>query len=262
MLAGVLRSNNILTALTMGPGGELNEGDREEIGRALLANRAGKVGYCDLFGLVEGMKPNATFDLRDKDQVRSLRSFTLLAGLLRANDTLKQLTMKSLAAEHVSVLCEALRGNTTLETLRLEHPTRGNDMTVTNLPVQQLNGNLQLEALTFGRPARTTSMNCPCMARLQLHRRTSCVLRVACCVRRAACGCVAGAHPPDYAASTNDATSTPFFPTDPSLGARVGALLAENQTVASFASTPAQAATVVESRALIRPARPPFVRST
>ena len=75
MLAGVLRANNVLTALNMGPGGELNESDREEIGRALLTNRAGKVGYCDLFGLVEGMKPAVSFDLRDKDQVRSLRSF-------------------------------------------------------------------------------------------------------------------------------------------------------------------------------------------
>ena len=255
MLAGVLRSNNILTALTMGPGGELNEGDREEIGRALLANRAGKVGYCDLFGLVEGMKPNATFDLRDKDQVRSLRSFTLLAGLLRANDTLKQLTMKSLAAEHVSVLCEALRGNTTLETLRLEHPTRGNDMTVTNLPVQQLNGNLQLEAIDLWK-AGENHVNgeklpmhvSPLASYTERTRVACCVWRAACGVRRAACSL------PGRTLLTMRLRPTmrhrlSFLPDRSIAGhARVSALCSpRTRRLQSFASTPAQAATVVES---------------
>ena len=80
MLAGVLRSNDKLTTLNMGAGGELNESDREEIGRALLDNRKGRVGYCDIYGLRVGLN-KASFDLRDREQVRSLRSFVLLCGL-------------------------------------------------------------------------------------------------------------------------------------------------------------------------------------
>ena len=64
------------------------QGDRDEIGRALLANRAGRLGYCDLYRLSEGMAQTFTCDLRDKEQVRSLRSFQLFAGLVRANPTI------------------------------------------------------------------------------------------------------------------------------------------------------------------------------
>ena len=64
MLAGVLASNDVLTAITMSPGGELNESDREEIGRALLANKHGKVGSCDLFGLTLTLTLALTLTLR------------------------------------------------------------------------------------------------------------------------------------------------------------------------------------------------------
>ena len=148
MLAGVLKANRVLTEITMAPGGDLGESEREELGRALLSNTKGKLGYCDIYGLKVGSN-KASFDVRDKEQVRSLRSFVMLCGLLRANQSLTQLTLRSLAAEHVEVLAEALQTNSTLESLNLEHPGRGNDLTLAVLPVQELNGNRELEHINL-----------------------------------------------------------------------------------------------------------------
>ena len=149
----------------MATGGDLGESEREEIGRALLSNKVGKVGYCDIYGLRSNMN-NHTFDLKDRDQVRSLRSFVLLCGLLRSNPTipltltltltqvrslrsfvllcgllranssLTRLTLRSVVAEHVEVLAEALQTNSTLEYLNLEHQGRGSEVSLAVLPVQ------------------------------------------------------------------------------------------------------------------------------
>ena len=176
MLAGVLRNNNVLTALNLAPGGELNEGDREEIGLALLANRTGKVGFCDVFGLREGMPPSFAVDLKDKEQLRSLRSFTLLCGLFRANPTLTSLTMKSLAAEHVEILGEALRSNVTLTELRLEHPGRGSDIALAVLPVRKLNGREKVELIDISDAGRNLGGAPPTSVPAPIHRYASAVV--------------------------------------------------------------------------------------
>ena len=144
MLAGVLKANRVLTEITMAPGGDLGESEREELGRAMLANKQGKVGYCDIYGLRPGMT-SQTFDLKNKEEVRSGRSWVLLCGLLRANSSLTKLTIRSVVAEHVDVLAEALQTNSTLQYLHLEHTGRQNEMALAVLPVQELNGNLERE---------------------------------------------------------------------------------------------------------------------
>ena len=148
MLAGVLKRNTVLTTLNVLSGkGEMSDSEREEVGRALLANKQGKVGFCDIFGLSETGGKTYRCDLRDKEQVRSMRSFTLLAGLLRANPILTSVELKSLSAEHVETLAEALKHNKTLNVLKLEHPLKGADITIATLPVQQLNGSKGIELM-------------------------------------------------------------------------------------------------------------------
>ena len=139
MLAGVLRSNSVLTTLNVAQG-DIGDYEREEIGKALLSNYSGKVGYCDVYGLKEGMGGSYFVDLKDKDQIRSKRSFTLFAGLLRANSTLTCLTLSSIQPEHIEVLAEALATNTTMQELKLEQPSKNADTAITTLPVQKLNG--------------------------------------------------------------------------------------------------------------------------
>jgi hypothetical protein len=160
----------------LAPGGELNEGDREEIGLALLANRTGKVGFCDVFGLREGMPPSFAVDLKDKEQLRSLRSFTLLCGLFRANPTLTSLTMKSLAAEHVEILGEALRSNVTLTELRLEHPGRGSDIALAVLPGRKLNGREKVELIDISDAGRNLGGAPPTSVPAPIHRYASAVV--------------------------------------------------------------------------------------
>ena len=146
MLAGCLKKNTVLTTLNVAAGkGEMGDNEREEVGRALLANKAGHVGFCDIFNMYESMSRTYRCDLRDKEQVRSIRSFTLMAGLLRANPIITTLELKSLNNEHIEPLAEALQYNSTLLNLKLEHPTKGSDTTVSTLPVQQLNGAKKLE---------------------------------------------------------------------------------------------------------------------
>ena len=78
VLAGVLKKNTVLTTLNVAGGkGEMGDGEREAVGNALLANKRGKVGYCDIFGLSEEGAKAYSCDLRDKEQVRSLRGGTL-----------------------------------------------------------------------------------------------------------------------------------------------------------------------------------------
>jgi Leucine-rich repeat (LRR) protein/GTPase SAR1 family protein len=139
VLAGVLRSNSVLTTLNVAQG-EIGDYEREEIGTALLANTNGRVGFCDAYGLKEGTGAVFSVDLKNKDQIRSRRAFTLFAGVLRANSTLTQLTLASVQPEHIDVLAEALATNTTLKELVIEQPSKTTDTQITTIPIQELNG--------------------------------------------------------------------------------------------------------------------------
>ena len=66
MLAGVLRSNSVLTSLNIAQG-DIGDYEREEIGRALLANRKGRVGFCDVYNIKE--QQSHIVDLKDKEQI-------------------------------------------------------------------------------------------------------------------------------------------------------------------------------------------------
>ena len=148
ILAGVLRSNTVLRTLDMNAQGELDDYARDEIGTAILANVKGQLGYSNIFGLRDGGSPQHSVDLKDKEQIRSRRSFTLFCGLLRSNTTLTSLTMVSIASDHIEPLARALATNTVLQDLRLEAPAKGGiEMAVVTLPVQQLNGSLGIERI-------------------------------------------------------------------------------------------------------------------
>lgn len=144
VLAGVLRSNSVLTTLNISQG-EIGDYEREEIGTALLSNTNGKVGFCDAYGLTEKTGAVFTVDLKNKDQIRSRRAFTLFAGVLRANATLTRLTLSSVQPEHIDVLADALATNTTLQELVIEQPSKTTDTQISTIPVQQLNGKMQNE---------------------------------------------------------------------------------------------------------------------
>ena len=146
VLAGVLRSNSVLRALNIGSsGGEIGDYERESIGLSLISNMNGKLGYSDMYGLKENMSPTHRVDLKEKDQIRSRRSFTLFAGLLRANSTLTSLTLASVVPEQIEVLADALSTNTTLVSLILEQPSKTGDTAFAMLPVQELNGMKKME---------------------------------------------------------------------------------------------------------------------
>jgi Leucine-rich repeat (LRR) protein len=148
VLAGVLRSNSVLKALNIGStGGEIGDYEREAIGLSLIANINGKLGYSDMYGLKESMSPTHRVDLKEKDQIRSRRSFTLFAGLLRANSTLTTLTLASLVPEQIEVLADALSTNTTLVSLILEQPSKTGDTAFALLPIQELNGMKKMELI-------------------------------------------------------------------------------------------------------------------
>ena len=148
LLAGALKTNDTLTAINLS-GGKTAEGvdaalgdfEREELGRSLLRNLNGRVGYCDIYGLKSNGNKSQAFDLKDKTQIRSLRSFVFFAGLLRGNATLTALELASLGSDHIELLSEALRSNTTLQELKLVHNPKANEKTIAKLPVQSLNGN-------------------------------------------------------------------------------------------------------------------------
>ena len=160
VLAGVLRANSTLKTLNIAANGSLGDFERDEIGRALLSNKKGAVGFCSIYGLKEGMSPTHTVDLKDKEQIRSLRSFTLFAGLLRANPTITSLTLSSVAPDHIDLLAQALATNTTLRELRLEQPQKGSDVALTVLPVQDLNGSAgkkEIDLSNAGSPTEGTT---------------------------------------------------------------------------------------------------------
>ena len=156
VLAGVLRSNSVLTSLNL-TNGDIGDYEREEIGKALLSNRKGRVGFCDIYGIrepgaldlkgKEASSQSHYVDLKDKEQIRSRRSFTLFAGIMRANSTLTCLTLSSIQPEHVDVLAEALATNVTMKELKLEQPSKTAETQISTIPVQQLNGMSKEESI-------------------------------------------------------------------------------------------------------------------
>ena len=148
VLAGVLRSNSVLKTLNvLASDGEIGDYEREEIGNALIANKSGKVGYSDLYNLTEGMSPTHRVDLKDKEHIRSKKSFNLFAGLLRANQTLTNLTLANVGPDHSEVLADALATNRTLKLLILEQPSKSAPTAYASLPVQELNGALEVTSI-------------------------------------------------------------------------------------------------------------------
>jgi Ran GTPase-activating protein (RanGAP) involved in mRNA processing and transport len=139
LLAGALRSNGTLTNLEMA-GTEMADGDRQELGKALLDNPRGRLGYCDEFHLSPGAS-ELEIDLKESAAAR--RGPHLLFGVLRANTSLKRATLKMVGTEHVPLLAQALAANSTLESLQLDHllQTSGTKRAVSvTLPVQQVIG--------------------------------------------------------------------------------------------------------------------------
>lgn len=174
-IAGVLKTNTTLTAFHFQQE-FLNDDDQEIIGRALLSHREGRVGYCNNWQLYEhsggpsagtvnkkgkkGKEKDAkstaamtrgepatvvSFDVKDREVVRSTRSFVLLAAVLKANQILQELTLKSLETVHVSALGSSLRCNDTLQKLRIvcdgDH--------VISLDVQRLTGRVPKERINL-----------------------------------------------------------------------------------------------------------------
>ena len=94
VLAGVLRCNTVLTTLNVARGRPRRlraRGDRH----APCSQHAGPRGLLRHLRAQGACRPSHSVDLKDKEQIRSLRSFTLFAGLLRANSTLTSLTLAS-----------------------------------------------------------------------------------------------------------------------------------------------------------------------
>ena len=144
LLAGALRSNSTLTALALDPA-TLGESERTELGKALLENEHGCVSLCDEFEL----RPETTeleWDLKDSSKMR--KGTHMLFGLIRANRKLQKCTLKGLTGEMVSLLAQAMRANTTLKVLQLEHQQqtlKNVRNTTVRLPVQDLTGASGLE---------------------------------------------------------------------------------------------------------------------
>ncbi|KOO22124.1 leucine rich repeat -containing protein, partial [Chrysochromulina tobinii] len=150
LLAGALKTNHSLTAINVGSGpGELGDFERDILGRAILRNLNGNVGYSDLYDLKPDGPKAQTFDFKDKTQIRSFRSFVFFAGLMRGNARLISLELIGLNLDHIPLLAEALRTNVTLQELRLVHMPKLNERTVATLPVQDLNGHNKVEHINL-----------------------------------------------------------------------------------------------------------------
>jgi len=139
LLAGALRSNSTLTTLLF-DGATIAEAERTQLGKALLENTDGNVGFCDDFDL----SPTTTelsWDLKESSKAR--KGVLLLMALLRANKSLQRVTLMGLGAEPIPKLAQALHTNHTLKELVLEHTVQGPKEKTTysiTLPVQALTG--------------------------------------------------------------------------------------------------------------------------
>ena len=138
LLAGAILTNTMLTTFNIAPGATLANSARSAIGDALLHNPGSHVAFCNDFGL-QPKVDTCEFDL-STSELKEVEPFRLLAGCLRGNRTVTQLTLKQLRSEQIDTLAAALRGNSTLAQLNLVHVTRTGEQAVVRLPVPQLNG--------------------------------------------------------------------------------------------------------------------------
>ena len=138
LLAGMLKTNTVLTSFNLSAGASLVNNARSALGDALLQNPNSRVSYCNDFGLTPGVD-TCEFDLA-KPELKDVEPFRLLAGCLRGNRTLTQVTLKQLRFEQIETLALALRGNSTLAKLTLIHTTRMGGVSSVQLPVPMLNG--------------------------------------------------------------------------------------------------------------------------
>lgn len=138
LLAGVLRTNTVLTTFNIAAGAILENKARSEIGSALLNNPNSSVAFCNDFGLTPTVE-TCEFDL-SKSELKDVEPFRLLAGCLRGNHTLTHVTLLQLRMEQIPTLALALRGNNTLKQLELISTSRAGGQAVVRLPVPDLNG--------------------------------------------------------------------------------------------------------------------------
>ena len=176
LLAGVLKTNTTLTSFASAAGNKLADSGRAAIGRALLQNKAGRVGFCDELGLREGVK-STEIDLATS--FHSVEGFMLLAGVLRANRTLTSLTMNSLKTEHIEPLAEGLRSNSTLEILRLQSSSNKGAVaggvptkSVVTLPIQLLNGALRQPVIDLSSAGTLSRVSCAVVGVLLAENKT------------------------------------------------------------------------------------------
>jgi len=155
LLAGALRSNTSLTALAF-DGISIAEQERTQLGKALLENSSGCVGYCDDFELT----PSTTelrWDLKDSTKAR--KGLVLLMALLRANTKVTRVTLVGLNTDALTMLTQATRTNTTLQELILEHTVqklKGQATVVVSLPVQALVGAMNVESVDLSAAGELT----------------------------------------------------------------------------------------------------------
>ena len=168
LLAGALRSNSTLTTLSL-EGASIAEAERTQLGRALLENEAGVVGYCDDFDLTPA-STELRWDLKDGSKAR--KGVTLLMGLLRANKSLTKLTMTGMSAEAVPLLAQAMRHNTTLQTVQIEQTVqnvKGSGLVTAMLPVQDLTGSTGKQAVDLSAAGELSKTSCASLGALLAH---------------------------------------------------------------------------------------------
>ena len=170
----MLKTNTVLTSLGVASGQKLGDAGRAAIGRALLQNKNGRVGFCDELGLREGVKATE-IDLTSA--FHSVESFLLLAGVLRANRTLTSLSMNALKTEHIEPLAEGLRSNSTLEILRLISLTNkttaaGQRQSAVTLPIQLLNGAMRQPVIDLSTAGTLSRVSCAVVGVLLAENKT------------------------------------------------------------------------------------------
>ena len=138
LLAGALKTNTVVTELTLASSSELDDAAREALGTALLTNKHSRLGFVDEFGLSAEVTA-LEIDLKTDLKLKKPTAFRFLAGVLQANTKLEVLTLTALLEEHVAPLATALRTNRTLRRLTLIHVHKSHTAEIA-LPVQQLNG--------------------------------------------------------------------------------------------------------------------------
>ena len=159
LLAGALRANATLTSLEMA-GSDVADGDRQQLGKALLENEQGVLGYCDEFGIAAGA---TELDIDLKETAAARRGPHMLFGILRANRTLKKATLRTLSTEHIPLLAQAMAANRTLEQLQLDQQVQssGAKRAVSIvLPIQRVTGAEPVETLDLSGAGELSRMTC------------------------------------------------------------------------------------------------------